>query len=392
MKIIQVCQRFYYGGGQERHVLNISKNLVQLGHSVTIITSNEGELESFKKNLKLGGVKVVMLPGYSVTEPANQVVFPDLLAYLLDHDFDVIHAHGALCQSSQMSVIAAKCKKKPFVFTPHYHPWNVFDTERVRHIRKYFERTLTVPVIRNCSATICVSDYERGLLKRKYPEISIDKLRVIPNGIDINVVSESEPRRDVRKKYKIPEDKKYVLVFGSTSDLRKGIDRAIKAFDLVAKKIPDAHLIIIGAYTDTSPELKEMIKLYNLEGKVTACGYISNIKEKVAFYRMSQVLISPTIYEAFGIVLAEAMYSRVPVVATKCGGVPYVLQHGEHGYLVSGYNSIHGFAKYTIRLLSDEKLRLKLGEAGRKRAIDKFQWPEITKKIEKLYKTLEVKA
>jgi len=388
MKIIQVCQRFYYGGGQERHVLNISKNLVQLGHQVTIITSNLGEQASFRKSLKLGGVKIVELIGYSVSEPTNQVVFPDLLAYLLDHDFDIVHAHGTLCHSSQISAVAAKCKQKPFVFTPHYHPWNVFDTERVRHIRKYFERIVTVPVIKNSSATICVSDYERGLLKRKYPEINIDKLRVIPNGIDINVVSESEPRRDVRKKFKIPENKKYVLVFGSTTDLRKGLDRAIRAFDLIVKKIPDAYLIIIGANTDTSPELKDMIKSYGLEDKVRTCGYISNIKEKVAVYRMSQVLISPTIYEAFGIVLAEAMYSRVPVVATRCGGVPYVMQHGEHGYLVSGYNSIHGFAKYAIRLLSDEKLRLKLGEAGRKRAIDKFQWSQISRKIEKLYKSL----
>ena len=127
MKIIQVCQRFYYGGGQERHVLNISKNLVQLGHCVTIITSNLGEQASFKKGLKLGGVKVVELTGYAVSEPANQVVFPDLLNYLLDHDFDIIHAHGTLCQSSQVSAIAAKCKQKPFIFTPHYHPWNVFD-------------------------------------------------------------------------------------------------------------------------------------------------------------------------------------------------------------------------------------------------------------------------
>ncbi|MFA6963918.1 MAG: glycosyltransferase family 4 protein [Patescibacteria group bacterium] len=388
MKIIQICQRFYYGGGQERHVFNISKNLVKLGHSVTIITSDIGELASFKKSLKLEGVKIVVLPAYPLDEPANQVVFPTLLSYLLEHDFDVLHVHGTLCQSSQVGAIAAKCKKKPYVFTPHYHPWNVFDTEKVKNIRKYFERMLTVPVIRNSSATICVSDYEKALLKRKYPEINIDRLRIIPNGIDINIVSESEPRRDVRKKFKIPENKKYVLVFGSMTDLRKGLDRSIKAFDLIAKKIPDAHLLIIGAYTDTSPELKEMISSYGLEKRVTACGYISNVREKVAFYRMSQVLISPTIYEAFGIVLAEAMYSKVPVVATKCGGVPYVLQHGEHGYLVSGYNSIHGFAKYAIRLLSDEKLRLKLGEAGHKRAVEKFQWPEISKKIEKLYKSL----
>lgn len=387
MKIIQVCQRFYYGGGQERHVLNISREFVKHGHEVTIVTSEIGISQEFKKNLKLEGVKVKKLPAYALDEPANQVVFPGLLSYLIKRDFDVIHAHGALCQSAQVSTVAGKYKNKPVVFTPHYHPWNVFDNPKTKKIRKYFERMITVPVIVNSSATISVSDYEKKLLPEKYQEIKSDKLRVIPNGVDIEFIKNTSSRQDVRKKYKIAENQKYVLFFGSTTDLRKGIDRAINSFAIVAKKIPDSHLIILGANTDKSVAIKNLIKRLGLVGRVTACGYVPD-REKVAFLRMAHVLISPTIYEAFGIVLAEAMYSQVPVVSTKCGGVPYVLQHGVHGYLVGSFKSTYAFAKYTIRLLNDEKLRQKMGAEGRKRVIKEFQWPDIANKILKLYKSL----
>lgn len=387
MKIIQVCQRFYYGGGQERHVLNISKNFVKQGHDVTIVTSEIGALPEFKNRLKLRGVKVKRIEGIKLDEPANQVLFPTLLSYLIKQKFDVIHAHGALCQSSQIALVAAKYKKKPIIFTPHYHPWNVFDKEKIRSIRKYFERMITVPVAQNCSMMIGVSDYEKELFLEKYPSIKPDKIRIIPNGVDIDFIENSSSRHDVRKKYNIPEGKKYILFFGATTDLRKGVNRAIEMMKIVSKRNADAHLIIIGAHTDKSAPIRNRIKKLGLTGKVTACGYVSD-EEKVAFLKMAQVLVAPTIYEAFGITLAEAMYARVPVVATRCGGVPYVLKHGEHGYLVGSYRSTHAFAKYTLRLLSDEKLRVKLGKAGRARVINKFQWSGISKKILGLYESL----
>lgn len=387
MKIAQICQRFYYGGGQERHVLHISKNLVKMGHKVTIITSDIGISEEFKKHLDQDGVKIKKIPAIELDEPENQVLFPSLLSYLMKKDFDIIHAHGSLCQSSQQALIAAKYLKKPFVFTPHYHPWNVFSNPKTRRIRRYVERMITAPVASNASAVIAVSDYEKQLLNDKYPEINENKIKVITNGVDIKFIEETSSRKNVRKKFNIPNGKKYVLFFGSISDLRKGIDRALNAFAIVAKKIPDAHLIILGKNTDKSIAIRNLIKKLRITGRVTPCGYVSD-RDKVAFLRMSDVLISPTVYEAFGIVLAEAMYSGVPVVATKSGGIPYVFEHNVHGYLVGDYNSIHAFAKYTIRLLKDEKLRSRLGKAGHKRVKEKFQWPIISRKIEKLYLSL----
>ena len=387
MKIIQVCQRLYYGGGQERHVLNISKNFVKMGHEVTIVTSEIGVVPEFKSKLKLGGVRVKRIEGIKLDEPANQVLFPGLLSFLAKQKFDVIHAHGALCQSSQFALVAAKYKKKPIIFTPHYHPWNVYDKEKIRLIRKYFEKMITVPVICNASATIAVSDYEKELFVTKYPLIKPEKIKVIPNGVDIDFIENSSSRRNVRKKYNIPEGKKYILFFGATTDLRKGIHRAIEMFKIVSKRNKDAHLIILGVNTEKSIATRNLIKKFRLSDKVSPCGYVSD-DEKVAFLRMSQVLVAPTIYEAFGITLAEAMYARVPVVATSCGGIPYVLKHGEHGYLVGSYKSTYAFAKYTLRLLSDEKLRKRLGNAGHKRVVSKFQWLDISKKILALYESL----
>ena len=386
MHIALICQRFFYGGGQERHVYHLARRFVVLGQHVTIVTSEIGASEEFRSRIDLKGIIVRTLPASEMSFPPNQVLFPTLIQELIEGDFDVIHTHGALNQNSTSAALAAHIVKVPLVFTPHFHPWNVFEETNIRRARRMAERLVLAPVMRSAQAVIAVSGFERTMLAKRY-QIPKTKIHVIPNGVDISFLQKTDPRRNVRKKYGVPENKRYVLFFGSVTDLRKGIDRAIKIFVSVAQRVPDAHLVILGYRTDNNQTVIDWIHEAGLADRVTAAGYVTDT-EKVAFLRMASVLLAPTVYEAFGIVLAESMFMKVPVIATKQGGIPYVVKHGKDGLLVANHHSLQRFAAYTIRLLEDERLRLRMGEAGHKRVQHLFHWTRIARRILTLYRNI----
>ena len=100
----------------------------------------------------------------------------------------------------------------------------------------------------------------------------------------------------------------------------------------------------------------------------------------------ADILISPKVFEAFGIVLAEALLNKTPVVATDIGGVPYVVRHKKDGILIKSYQDIDGFADACIMLLRNKELIRKMGESGKKRVEKDFSWPNTTQETFAIYK------
>ena len=92
-------------------------------------------------------------------------------------------------------------------------------------------------------------------------------------------------------------------------------------------------------------------------------------------------------YEAFGRVIAEAQACETPVVATKVGGIPEIVENGKTGFLVN-YGEWDKLKERLEELLDDEKLRRKMGKAGRKRMIKKFSKSVVVNKLDRIYKSL----
>lgn len=390
MHIVQICQRFYFGRGQEIHVYNLSTELAKLGHKITICTSDLDKSKMFVKELKLpSNVKIHISKGIRLSYPSNQVLFPNLAQELMDmKDIDLIHAHGAMTESALVGITIAKTRKLPFIFTPHFHPWRFFEQRPYRYTREAYESILTVPIIKNSTKMIAVSPFEKSYLvsRRNVPP---NKIKVIANGINTFYYPSVVSRRSVRSRYKIPENKRYIITFGSITDARKGLDRALKIFDLVNKKIPNAHLIIAGwKYNKNADYLSDLLDTLSSKKNVSTLGYVAE-DEKVALIKMSEVLFSPTSYEAFGIVLGEAMTLEVPVVVTRVGGTPFIVRHSKTGFTVGKYNSKKEFAYYILELMNNSKLRKAMGEEGKKVVKQHFTWKKIAKEVDDLYKRVQ---
>ena len=105
--------------------------------------------------------------------------------------------------------------------------------------------------------------------------------------------------------------------------------------------------------------------------------------ELPAFYRRADVLVVPSLSEAFGKPAVEAMASGLPVVATRVGGIPEVVADGETGLLVPPNDPV-ALAEAMGRLAADPALRARLGAAGRARAEERFSYDRIAREVETL--------
>lgn len=153
------------------------------------------------------------------------------------------------------------------------------------------------------------------------------------------------------------------------AEKRKGIDDVLYALASPALRDEKVEYVVVGDGTDRS-RLESLADELRLLSKVTFLGAIDAAALKAEF-RRCDVFVMPSTQEGFGIVFLEAMACGRPVVASRFGGVPEVVAHGETGLLVDPGDA-DGLVRALRALMDDPCLRIRLGEAGRRRVEARF--------------------
>jgi len=157
------------------------------------------------------------------------------------------------------------------------------------------------------------------------------------------------------------------------------VDLLIRSFARVIRDFPNASLWIAGDGPEKT-SLERMAEHYNLPVKFL--GRISE-KEKIRAMKKAWCLVLPSEKEGLGLVLLESMACKTPVVAVDSGGPRAVVRDGVNGFLVPP-GSEDLIYERICRILSDEKLRDRMGEAGRKIVEEKFTWERVAERVEKV--------
>jgi len=191
--------------------------------------------------------------------------------------------------------------------------------------------------------------------------------------------------KDLKKKLGI-EDKIVVLYVGRLVP-EKGVDYLIKAFSKVLQENSQAILVIVGE-GPLKNELNNLVDKLRIKDHVIFLKAVSYNKIH-EIHAISDITVLPSIptknwMEQFGYVLIEAMACGKPIVASRCGAIPEIVIDNETGFLVEPGN-INELAEKISLLVSDEKLREKMGYKGRIRVEEKFSYEVIIPKIKKLY-------
>lgn len=167
---------------------------------------------------------------------------------------------------------------------------------------------------------------------------------------------------------------------------RKGIDALISAWPDVVSKEPNAILRIVGDGLE-SANLKHLAGKTSLHKSIIFEGDVRSRSEMASLYANSDIFCLPSLHETFGLVYLEAMAAGIPVVALDSTAVPEVVRDGIDGILVrrggqGDTGSLAGaLADAIVRLLGDADTRKRMGDEGRARVCEKFDWYTVIKPL-----------
>ena len=174
-----------------------------------------------------------------------------------------------------------------------------------------------------------------------------------------------------------------VLTVGrmNSAERYKGHDELIDAWPSVRARVPDAVLVIVGT-GDDQPRLAQKAARLVQDGAVVFAGFVSD-RELDAYYRQAALFAMPSREEGFGLVYLEAMTRGVPCVGSLHDAAREVIEHGLTGTLVA-QSDVTAMADAIARLLEDEPLRRRMGEAARQRVRREFGYQRFARQFSSL--------
>lgn len=362
-------------GGVEASVYGLTRALRESGAVGTVrVFALPANKKTLRAARRVEGVDVQYFDAPHKFMSSSAVYAPQVMRGLGQAANPVLHVHGTgLFQA--LLCIAARGRKIPLVWTMHGITARETRTHFLNRktpvtlLRHVFYRLLEALQMRVASNVIVDTAYVRDGVR------NAARAHVIPQGI---FTTELLACRSAER------NKPVILSLG-VMEPRKGHHLTLEAFAKVAQRIPEARLVIAGAETD--PGYCAMLRQRAAEPD---CAGRVDILVNLPRTRILELLREARIFalhsqeESQGIALCEAMVAGLPIVATRVGGIPFVVADGKTGFLVP-YGDVEGFAAAMLRLLTNEQDYAAMAEAAAA-AGERFDWESIAGRVVDLYR------
>ncbi|HET8667977.1 MAG TPA: N-acetyl-alpha-D-glucosaminyl L-malate synthase BshA, partial [Terriglobales bacterium] len=351
--------------------------LAQRGHEVHFITyAPPFRLTEPQPNIHYHEVEVSQYPLFEY--PPYDLALATRMAEVAEiYSLDLLHVHYAIPHSTsallarQMLAAGAKPRRLPFVTTLHGT-----DITIVGQDRSYLP--VTRFSIEQSDGVTSISNYLR---ERTINEFDIKRpIQVIWNFVNCDVYQRDVD--SVRRRREFADDSERVLIHLSNFRPVKRVPDVIEIFDRVQKEIP-SKLLLIGDGPDRSAA-EWLAFEKKIHDRVIFLGKQDRVHEKLA---MADVLLMPSQLESFGLAALEAMACEVVPVATRCGGVPELIEDGVNGYLAE-VGDVETMARCAIEILADEGRLRAIGKQARRSAQAKFCSSKIIPEYENFYRSV----
>ncbi len=210
-----------------------------------------------------------------------------------------------------------------------------------------------------------------------------ERLFYIPNGVDAVKFRPGASSEGIEARHGLDPGKP-IIICPRRLEPKNGVEYFIRAVPLVRNKWPDAQFLIVGGgFPEERKRFEEMLDAWGLRGTVVFTGNVPN-DAMPRFYAASDAAVLPSLMEATSIAGLEAMSSGLPLVGTKVGGIPEIVEDGVSGLLVEPRDA-EQLADRIIRLLEDPGERRRLGTAARARVERDFSWDVIAGRTLEVY-------
>ncbi|MEU3859486.1 glycogen synthase [Streptomyces sp. NPDC028722] len=276
----------------------------------------------------------------------------------------------------------------PHVVTAHslepLRPWKAEQLGGGYALSGWAERT----AIEAADAVIAVSGAMREDVLSCYPALDPARVHVVHNGIDTRLYR-PDHGTDALTRHGIDPARPYVLFVGRITR-QKGVPHLLRA---VRDIDPGVQVVLCAGAPDTPEIDREFRELFEELSRVrSGVFWIPQMlprPEVIQLLTRASVFACPSVYEPLGIVNLEAMACGTPVVASRVGGIPEVVDDGRTGLLVDvddGFES--GLARALDAVLADPAAARRMGEAGRARAVGEFGWDAVARRTAGLYEEI----
>lgn len=369
-------------GGGESVAWQIAANLDRSRFEPTLCVSRwdprEGD-DAVVAELRRAGVQFL---GLRRSSRLQLRPWGGLLAYMRRRRIDVLHSHKL--GSNAWAAALSPFSRVP-VFVAHEHTWS-FQGQRLRQL---IDREL---IARRADAVVAVSREDRRRM-HEIEGIPLEKIRLIPNGIPMPPAQ--GPGADLRAELGIDPRQP---VIGAVATLRpqKALDVLIRASARLAPRFPGLTVLIAGGEAgsvDRSGEpardrLAALAAELGVGEQVRLLGLRDDIPDLLAAL---DVAVLSSDFEGSPLSVLEYMEAGKPVVATRVGGVPDIVDDGVTGLLVDRQDPDR-LAGAIAELLDDRARATAMGRAGRERRRSEFSLAATVRRVEDLYRELHAKA
>jgi glycosyltransferase involved in cell wall biosynthesis len=335
------------------HTRRWSLGLASRGHNLRILTQSDllGHPE---------GIPTDYLPGRNSLAYFRNI--PRVKKILADFDPDIVHAHYA----TGYGLWGYMQNAAPLVLT-------VWGTDIADAIEG---KIMIAPIVRRAlKKARLITGASKFLLEQTAAfEPSVrDKLVRIPFGVKINRPEPVALKKD--GPVKIIFAKQFYPVYAP--------EMVIRGFAEAVRSVADMQLLMIGG-GPLQEEMQGLVKVLNLDRSVEIRGWVE-MTEAEALIAEADIMVMPSQRESFGVAALEAVAAGLPVIATRVGGIPEIVENETNGLLIEPGDE-KALTEAIIRLAENPDLRIKMGEAGRKIAKERFDFENCLDMMEDVYR------
>lgn len=366
IKLLKMLTNFQIGG-TERQVVNLALGIDPARFDLHLAClRNSGALLGELNTLQ------VPRPEFRIGRFYNPATFWQgmrLAQYIRKNRIQIVHSYGFY--SNVFTVPIAWLAGKSFVIASIRDTGDVL-TWAQRRVQRMVCR-LTDCVLVNAEA---IRD---KLVEQGYAP---DKIIVIRNGIALAKFGNRQRDSLLRQELALPVSAPLVMVFSRLNQM-KGIQYFIDAAVILAALFPDVRFLVVGD-GESRKELEEYARRQGLGPRTVFTGFRNDVPELLS---EAAVSVLPSLSEGLSNTLLESMAAGVPVVATRVGGNPEVIEHGVTGLLVPLRDSA-ALAAAVGRLLENKDLAASFAQAGMRRVAELFSMERSVRETEHLYQRL----
>lgn len=365
MKIFYILKSFAAKGGEERVMADKMNYLAEHGHEITLITSEQGEhklvyplhqsIRHFDLDTRFFTVtnQSFFKKTYSLYMMRKQFI-KRLTAIINELHPDVMTSTIVPLKNIRLTTRVSKSTGIPLILESHLAfkaavKQNDFAKNTIKwHIAKLYDSWNLLP-LRHCSQLVALTKGDAANWSRYSKNVT-----VIPNPVTYIPKTIND----------IPQAPNRIIAVGRLHG-QKGFDLLIKAFSLIASKIPDWYIDIYGHGSDEEV-LKKMIHEKGLDKRISLKGETDAIYDE---YKKSQFFVLSSRYEGFGLVLVEAMSCGIPCVSFRCEyGPEDIITDGVDGILAKDGN-VEDLANKILWMATNPDKRKSMGVEARSKAL-----------------------